>query len=350
MSRLTIVNLLDDFALGGVTKGLNIFDTPELRRIGKFRTQAIDPTQILAPKIDAEVIITHFPPNWRRLAFFASLRLRNPNAKLIHVEHSYSREWARLQVPHPGRFKLMLNWSFRFFDDVVVVSKAQKAWMLDEKIAAGDKIRVIHPYSCVPGLADVPDLKPVSQAPLVIGAYGRFCDAKGFDLLIDAVKRTDAKDNLELVLGGFGHDEAALRLRADGCSRIRLVGKVTNVADFLAMCDVIVVPSRYEAYGQVANEARAAGRPILVSTAGGLPEQVGDAGLIVDCQDPDALLGALQALRALPLPAMGHAGRQSVGSDRSDRLGEWLSLLNRSAVNAPKRQRTRRVSRANLAA
>lgn len=335
MSALRIVNLLDDFALGGVTNGLRVFDCPELSAIGSFSTLPVDPTAILAPRIEADVIITHFPPNWRRLPFFASLRLRNPGARLIHVEHSYSKEWERLHVPHLARFRTMMKTALKCFDEVVVVSKAQKQWLQAGQLVAADKVHVIHPYSNIPGLADVPELRRTKRGRLIIGAYGRFCEAKGFELLIDAMKRTDAIDHLELVLGGFGEADAALRSRAEGCPQIRFAGKVTHVAGFLANCHVVAVPSRFEAYGQVANEAREAGRPILVSQAGGLPEQVGEAGLIVDCNDADALLAALQSLRAQPLEAMGRAGRRATALDRSTRLRQWRELLSPQWINQP---------------
>ena len=177
------------------------------------------------------------------------------------------------------------------------------------------------------GLNDVPDLVIRRNEPIVVGAYGRFCEAKGFDRLIDAFKETSIHDNLRLVLGGLGPDDAMLRERALGCDRISFVGKVTDVAGFLGQCHVIAVPSRFEAYGLVANEAREAGRPIVVSKAGGLPEQVGGSGIVVDCDDPDQLLAALQSLRTLPLRAMGDAGRRSTIWCRADRIRQWSRLL-----------------------
>jgi glycosyltransferase involved in cell wall biosynthesis len=199
--------------------------------------------------------------------------------------------------------------------------------MLEEHMARAEKLRTIYPFSNVPRLADVPELVQPFKEPLVIGAYGRFCEAKGFDRLIDAFKQTDALDNLRLVIGGFGPDDAMLRARAKDCDRISFVGKVTDVGHFLGQCHVIAVPSRYEAYGQVANEAREAGRPILVSKAGGLPEQVGDCGIIVDCEDPHQLLAALQSLRVLPLEAMGRAARKATANCRSNRINQWTQLL-----------------------
>lgn len=327
MSKLRIVNLLDDFALGGVTNGLRIFESPELKDVGDFQTIAIGPDAWIAPRLDADVIITHFPPNWRRIFWFHSLRVRNPAATLIHVEHSYSREWARLSVPHFARFRGMMRLALKPVDKIIVVSKASKQWMAKSAMASEDKLQVIYPYSNVPGLSEVPAVAVSADAPLIIGAYGRFCEAKGFDRLIDAFRRTDDIDNLQLIIGGFGADEPILRDKAAGCDRIRFAGKITDVAGFLSQCHVIAVPSRYEAYGQVANEAREAGRPILVSRAGGLPEQVGGSGIVVDCDDPDQLLAALQSLRTLPLRAMGDAGRRSTIWCRADRIRQWSRLL-----------------------
>lgn len=327
MTKLRIVNLLDDFAIGGVTNGLRVFESPELIEIGHFETVAIDPKAWLAPRLAADIILTHFPPNWRRIMWFYSLRWRNPKAQLIHVEHSYSKEWTALHVPNFTRFRTMMQIALRPMDRIVVVSKALKHWMIQERLATVEKLQVIYPYSNVPGLEDVPDIVVEPSEPLVIGAYGRFCDAKGFDLLIDAFKATDERDNLRLVIGGFGPDDAILRAKAAGCDRISFVGKVNDVACFLGQCHVLAVPSRYETYGQVANEARAAGRPILVSQAGGLPEQVHKCGVVVDCDDSEQFRNALRSLRSMPLLCMSKNARLSTAGFRAERIDQWLKLF-----------------------
>lgn len=332
MSKLRIVNLLDDFSMGGVTNGLRIFDTPELREIGDFETIAFDPGAWIAPRLDADIIITHSPPNWRRILWFHSLRRRNPKAKLIHIEHSYSKDWAALHVPDFARFRTMMQLALRPMDEVVVVSKASESWIRQERMVKSEKLHMINPYSNVPGLNDVPDLVIRRNEPIVVGAYGRFCDAKGFDRLIDAFKETGIDDNLRLVLGGIGPDDAMLRERAAGCDRISFVGKVTDVAGFLGQCHVIAVPSRFEAYGQVANEAREAGRPIVVSKAGGLPEQVNNSGVVIDCDNHEKFSNALRLLRSMPLQSMGKNGRKSTADCRSERIQQWRRLLSRDEL------------------
>lgn len=52
-------------------------------------------------------------------------------------------------------------------------------------------------------------------------------------------------------------------------------------------------PSRYEGFGLPVAEAMACGTPVVASNRSSLPEVVGDAGLLVDPEDPDALAAAL---------------------------------------------------------
>jgi glycosyltransferase involved in cell wall biosynthesis len=67
------------------------------------------------------------------------------------------------------------------------------------------------------------------------------------------------------------------------------------VPALLRLCDVVVVPSRQEAFGRILIEAMAAQVPIVASAVGGIPEVCvdGSTGLLVPPDDPDALAAAL---------------------------------------------------------
>jgi glycosyltransferase involved in cell wall biosynthesis len=330
MSRPRLVNLLDDFALGGVSRGLGVFDAAAVRAVVDPSVMAFKPDAVIAPRCVADVIVTHFPPNWRRIAFLASLRLRNPRARIIHVEHSYTRAWEANNVPQKPRFRAMLKLALRLVDQVVCVSNGQADWLSEAAGLKRDRIKVIYPYANNPGLAELalPDFS--GTAPIRMGTYGRFHEAKGFDRLIEAFG-AGLFPGMELVIGGFGAGEARLHQLAEGIPGIRFYGKVTNVADFLAECDVVAVPSRWEAFGQVATEAREAGRPILTSPVDGLAEQVGTAGLVIDFTSDQAIAQAVASLDRDTLPAMAQAARAETADCGLHRQQQWADLLTASA-------------------
>jgi glycosyltransferase involved in cell wall biosynthesis len=326
MSRVRLANLLDDFGFGGVARGIAVFESPIVRRVADARTVPVAATAVLAPKLDADVIITHFPPNWRRLLLLASLRLRNPSACIVHVEHSYTAAWETLKVRHPQRFRLMLKLALRLVDHVVCVSHGQAEWLRAVAALPATRVSVIQSHTHNPGLDSLALPGFAADRPLVIGAYGRFHEQKGFDTLI-AAYRAGAMRGTQLLIGGFGPDEAQLRALAGDHPGIRFAGRIDDVAGFLNQVDIVAVPSRWEAFGQVATEAREAGRPILVAPVDGLPEQVGDAGLMVDFADHAALRAALATLDANRLAAMATAARAATAGCGDDRRQHWADLI-----------------------
>ncbi|MFW2447457.1 MAG: hypothetical protein ACN4E6_09020 [Qipengyuania pacifica] len=105
---IDVVHLLDDFAFGGVTRALTVFDRPELTEHARSRTVAIGKDR-LAERYDADLLVTHVPPSWARLGFLVSLRMRNRDARLVHVEHSYTEGFVRENVKAPHRFVTLLR-------------------------------------------------------------------------------------------------------------------------------------------------------------------------------------------------------------------------------------------------
>ena len=82
----------------------------------------------------------------------------------------------------------------------------------------------------------------------------------------------------------------------------------------LSACDVLVAPSLYESFGLMYVEAMRAGKPVIGSIAGGIPEVVDDGGtgLLVPPGDVPALAEAMLRLGADAdlRRAIGHQGLQ----------------------------------------
>ncbi|KLI64356.1 glycosyltransferase [Aurantiacibacter marinus] len=326
MTFMSCIHLNTDFAMGGVTKALSLFDHPDLREFARSRVIPIDPRRVTAPRLDAEIVINHATPNWASLPFYFMLRLRHRRSYLVHIEHTYTASWEAAHVPDTGRFRAMLKLMYANFDQIVAVSKAQREWLLSTGVVPAAKIRVIHPWSGTRGLDKVSPLEIDPTQPLKIGAIGRFDEAKGFDTLIRSMGLLP-RSKFELTLAGAGPDEDLFRALARGVPNVRFAGKVDDVARFYEQCDLIVVPSRREAFGLVAAEARMAGRAVLVSDCDGLPEQVLGCGIVDDCSRPGSLARAIEEAARADLARMGRKAQLSMAGAETSRVSAWLALF-----------------------
>lgn len=150
---------------------------------------------------------------------------------------------------------------------------------------------------------------------LRIAVPGRLVKEKGHADLIDAIARADLPP-VELVFIGGGPMEVELagKAAAKGID-LHVTGAVPH-SDFLQhidAADLIAIPSRHEGFGIAAAEAMALGKPVIATRAGGLPEVVADAGVLVETGDVAALASALEDLcRDGDLRrALGQRARQS---------------------------------------
>lgn len=104
-----------------------------------------------------------------------------------------------------------------------------------------------------------------------------------------------------VVAGGSGWSNRDIhrRLRESKAHRrIRHLGYVPEAdkAPLYAGAIALVYPSFYEGFGMPPVEAMACGTPAIVSHAASLPEAVGDAGLLVNPNDPGTIAAAMLAV------------------------------------------------------
>ena len=105
---------------------------------------------------------------------------------------------------------------------------------------------------------------------------------------------------------------------------VRFLGFVPDrtLAVLYRLADVFVFPSLYEGFGLPPLEAMASGTPVVTSNVSSLPEVVGDAALLVDPYDTDAIAGGIRLvltdskLRA-DLRARGRARAREFSWERS---------------------------------
>ena len=164
----------------------------------------------------------------------------------------------------------------------------------------------------------------VGARDILILLPGRLTRWKGQRILIEAMAQIDAPGVRAVLAGdaqgrGAYEDElSALISRAGLDERVTLAGHVADMAGAYMAADIVVSCSvEPEAFGRVAAEAAAMGRPVIATDHGGARETViaGQTGSLIPAGDATALAEALtQLLRMGPLERarLGEAGRQHV--------------------------------------
>jgi len=279
------------------------------------------------PSLKPDLIVVHAASSWRRLATLARLKRFAP---VFINEHHYCANFEVYQVKSLRRFHTMLRLAYGLADGVITASVAQKHWALDRHLVSPAKLhaipfcRLLEPFFAVPLRQRSPD------RPVILGAYGRLCHQKGFDVLIAAMRQV-ADLPVQLHLGGTGVDGAALKQAAADLPAVQFLGRIDDVPKFLTDCDAVVIPSRWEPWGTVCLETKAAARSVIISNVDGLTEQVQDCGWMVPADNPDALAAAIRTVVAQSpdtLQTMGAKGRASVVDAWDNYVARWEAVVN----------------------
>jgi glycosyltransferase involved in cell wall biosynthesis len=154
--------------------------------------------------------------------------------------------------------------------------------------------------------------------PIVLAA-GRLAAQKGLDVLIDAAAQWRDRDPRPVtVIAGDGPLATGLAAQAAALADgdVRLLGPRSDVPALLGAADVVVVPSRWEARALIVQEAMRAGRPVVATRVGGIPDLTGAGALLVPPGDPAALAAAVTAVLDQPAltARLGRAARDQATS------------------------------------
>jgi len=183
------------------------------------------------------------------------------------------------------------------------------------------------------GIAAGPEPPPPPPAPRLL-CIGRLIRIKGHAVLLEAFAAArEEVPELTLDLAGTGPLEQELRATAG--EGVRFLGHVAPVQPLIEQAAIIVVPSLGEGFGMVALEAMERGRAVVAASVGGLPEIVGDAGVLVPSGAVEPLRAAIVELaRDLPrAEALGAAGRRRALAEFSEeRCIERTEALYRQAL------------------
>ena len=155
---------------------------------------------------------------------------------------------------------------------------------------------------------------------------------------IEIFKRIDPTLELRLVLAGPSPDQALLRLAAESnvSDRIDFIDDPSQalLSKLYRGASAFVFPSLYEGFGWPPLEAMAAGCPVVASDSGSLPEVVGDAGVVEEFGDYEAMArGCERLLKDHSFrESMIAAGRERVKHFSRERMAERMAIVYHSMM------------------
>ena len=221
----------------------------------------------------------------------------------IVTSHGYDAY--RLPLRCPG-LRAAARWVVREADVVVGVS----GFIRDHLVALGRRDARVVLNGADPAVFGVRDrcadrgALGIESERFVVAFVGGLLQAKGVHDLIPALGGIRELRPLAL-FGGFGPEESVMRRTlADAGVEARFLGMVPHeqVARIFGAADVVALPSHAEGLPTVLCEAMLAGRAVVATSVGGIPEIVRDGvtGRLVPAGDVAALSASLRLLAAQP--------------------------------------------------
>ena len=204
-------------------------------------------------------------------------------------------------VRHEGRLQLVVLVHMPFGEPeerevlaaagaVVTTSAWARSRLLEVHGLPADRVHVAEPG------VEAAELAPGTPTGGELLCVAAVIPGKGHDVLLDALaSMRDLSWHCECV-GSLERDPAfAAEVRRRGLADFPGPRTGAELDRTYAAADLLVLPSRGEAYGMVVTEALARGVPVVASDVGGVREALGHGGLLVAPDEPAALADALRA-------------------------------------------------------
>lgn len=199
--------------------------------------------------------------------------------------------------------RLADRWIRRFLrnSDAILACGTRASNYLESIGIKPGKIHIApHAVPAVPTTHDVEAIVDAGVAREIkrVLFVGQLLPRKGIDVLLAAISKLR---NAELWVAGDGDLRDEVLTAAAQDSEIRFLGHLPKheVMELYPQIDVLVVPSRYEVWGLVVDEAQAYGRPSVVTDQVGCANDLikpGVTGEIVSAGDADQLAQAIESV------------------------------------------------------
>lgn len=170
-----------------------------------------------------------------------------------------------------------------------IVSISQKINAVMREFSPHQQTKIIPDISreLIVNTENVAKLKTQFSDKFIVGHVGALDDAiKNQSLILKTANQLREHENIVFVLLGIGKDEAKLKNLATELKLTNVVfeGFKENIADYFALFDVFVYPSKEEGLGSAILEAFQFQKPVIAANVGGIPDILGndEFGLLIN--------------------------------------------------------------------
>lgn len=226
---------------------------------------------------DYDVVHVHGYPSFQ--PFISALAARFKKFPLVFTPHFHP--FGTKPLPLRKVFDSLFGVpSLRAAAKVIALSDYEKGLL--SQYVPKDRISVIPNPVVLSELKRFKGFKKKHQLGKFVLFVGRLERDKGLNYLIDAVR------DLDLVI--IGRD-VGFKSELKSRSNVHLLGEVSQreLMSAYSECSLVVLPSKYEAFGIVFIEAMSYGKPVIGSSVGPVPSIIGQAGFTVPYGDVKAL-------------------------------------------------------------
>jgi len=230
----------------------------------------------------------------------------NYRVPVVLTVHNFVAHQEKTRLPL-GFFYLAENILSRRTNRIITVSQTLKRNLVYEMGIKDNKILTI--YNCICLLKNNNEETSITgcgtiekqgkgRVPLV-GTAARFAPQKGISDFIEAARIIQDKGlECKFMVAGDGPLRSELEEQVNYLElseHVCFPGYITDMPGFLSALEVFVLPSRSEGLSITLLEALAAGKPVVATAAGGIPEIIRDeiTGCLVPPGDPRFLANSV---------------------------------------------------------
>ncbi|MFA4960235.1 MAG: glycosyltransferase [Candidatus Pacearchaeota archaeon] len=260
----------------------------KIKKNSLFRFKCLFDIYKLNKKYQFEIFHVHLG---KPIIYASILKLFFPNIKIIFHEHG------KIFNKDERKYISLLKFTKIFINRFIAVSKATKEELIKKAKINPNKIKVLYNFvdtkkfnrKNITWKVNKEKAKlGIKKGEFVVGFVGRLSKEKGCDILIKALPNLNF--NYKVLIAGEGKEKESLKKLAKNLGvkeNVIFLGYTDKPLWVYSIIDLLVVPSRNEAFGISIIEAYSLGIPVIGSNVNGIKEIMRNKNLLVNMNKID---------------------------------------------------------------